>query len=511
MPVDSPTLDADPAVRARTAKSSSLLDLILQTTQLQSVPHFERFLSSDDLAESAAAYLTAVHPQQNIETSDDLLTRLTIDIGCIDRLLTRQLNELLHHPRLQKLEATWRGVHALVEQVENGEQTKIRLLNVTWEALVRDLDKAIEFDQSQLFRRVYSEEFDRAGGEPLSVLIGDYEVHLRPEPHHPTDDVQALQQISQVAAAAFAPFITGAHPALFGLDDFSELERITNLEGVFSQPEYIKWRSLRESDDSRFLGLTLPRVLFRRPWGDSSLRVDGFRFVEDCYHPSQYLWGPAVYAFAGVLIRAFSQSSWLADIRGVRTDEDSGGLVANLPTDEFETDGWGIAAKSSTDIAISEGIEPLLSDLGFMPLSRCHGTEWSAFYSNASVQQPKEFDRAEARANARLSAMLQYMLCVSRVAHYVKVLSREKIGSFMEASQCAEYLNNWLMQYVLHDDQAAIDSKAARPLREARVEVHDAPGRPGAFNCVIYLQPHYQFDDLASTFRLTTEMAPARR
>jgi len=471
----------------------------------------ERFLKEADPAKALAIWWQLAHADRSITSTRQLLGQLTVDIGNIDRLMTDQVNAVLHHPRFQRLEGSWRGVSYLVDHLEDRDTTKIRLLNVSWEALVRDLDRSIEFDQNQLFRKVYSGEFDQPGGEPFAVLIGDYEICLRPERNHQTDDLPALRQIAQVAAAAFCPFITGAHPALFGLDQFSELERLTNLTGVFEQPEYVNWRALRESDDLRFVGLTLPRILMRLPYREDNSRVDRFRFQEAVAKRDDYLWGNAAYAFGAVLLRSYNDSGWLADIRGVRQDVHDGGLVPDLPVDCFETDTWGIGIKSSTDAAILEMLEPLLAELGFMPLSRCHATENVAFFSNASLLKPKVYHEKFASANARLSSMLQYMFCVSRVAHYVKVLGRERIGSLSDPDQCATYLNAWLQQYVLSDDQAPTEDKAQHPLREARVEVAEIPGKPGAFRCVIYLQPHYQFDDVASTFKLTTEMAPVSK
>lgn len=513
-----PVLEENTGARAGRGASasaiSSLLDSILSTTVLvsQAVQLTQAaFLQERDLARSIAIWWMLNHADRPIDSIEQLLGQLTVDVGRIDQWLNDQTNEILHHPRLQKLEASWRGVWYLVDRLEEGTNTKIRLLDVSWSTLVRDLDRSIEFDQSQLFRKVYSAEFDTPGGEPYAVLLGDYEVHLHPSPDHPSDDLKALSQISEVAAAAFCPFITGAHPSLFGLDDFGAVERITNLPGIFEQTDYVGWRSLREKEDSRFLGLVLPRTLMREPYRDDNGRVDRFRFREELHHKSNYLWGSAVYAFGRVLMRAFADSGWLADIRGVRTDREDAGILTDLPLPTFETDARRVAVKPATDASILEMNEALLADLGFIPLCHCHGTEYSAFFSNASLQKPKAYLQASATANAKLSAMLQYMFCVSRVAHYVKVLGREKIGSLMDADQCARYLNDWLQKYVLSDDQSSIDVKAAHPLRQARVEVADTPGKPGAFRCAIFLQPHYQFDVVATTFKLTTEMVPAQR
>jgi type VI secretion system protein ImpD len=340
------------------------------------------------------------------------------------------------------------------------------------------------------------------------VLLGDYELHPRPGTGHPTDDLEALRSISQVAAAAFAPFIAAAHPSLLGLDDFGELERSVDLERIHSQPEFVKWRSLRESEDSRFVSLVLPRTLMRRPYADDGLRHDGFRYreAESEPLPNEYLWGNACYALGGVLLRTFEQTRWLADIRGVRRGEESAGLVTGLATRSFGTDGEGVSVLGSTEVAIVDSIENGIAAAGFVPLCHLQGSEFSAFFSCPSIQQPREYDRETSTENARLSGMMQYVLCVSRVAHYLKVIGRDKIGSFAETSDCEAFLNEWLEQYVLRNDEAAADMKAQYPLREARVEVRELPGAPGEYGCVIHLQPHYQLDDLASTMRLTTRL-----
>jgi type VI secretion system ImpC/EvpB family protein len=325
------------------------------------------------------------------------------------------------------------------------------------------------------------------------------------------DDLDALRNVSQVAAAAFAPFIASADPSLLGLDSFAELQRPMNLAEIFEQPEYAKWRSLRASEDSRFVGLTMPRILMRLPYKDESSRVDRFRFAEDTSGRGigGYLWGNAAYAFGAVLIRAFSQSGWLADIRGVRRDLEEGGLVTGLPVESFGTDRQGVAIKSCTDVVITDVQENHISELGFMPLCQCKGTDYAAFYSNASIQKPATYDEQYATANAKISAMLQYMLCVSRVAHYLKVMGREKVGSFMEAQDCESFLNEWLQKYTTHDEDAPQEIKARYPLREARAEVREQPGKPGSYYCVVRLQPHYQLDNMASTIAMTTELAPA--
>jgi type VI secretion system ImpC/EvpB family protein len=431
-------------------------------------------------------------------------------IAQIDDLLNRQLNAILHHPRFQQLEAAWRGLRYLTEQLAEGDQIQIRVLNVSWKELSKDLERATEFDQSQLFRKVYSDEFGMPGGQPYGVLLGDYEVYPRPGPGHPTDDIAALRAIATVAAAAFAPFVASAHPSMFGLDSYASFELPLNLAATFQQVEFVKWNSFRAAEDARFVGLVLPRVLMRLPYADDGSRADGFRFFEDVSAPDRrgYLWGSAVYALGSVLIRAFHEHAWLADIRGVRSDDEGGGLVKGLPSAGFSTDRRGVAPRPSTDGVITDALEQELSDLGFIPLCRLKDTPYCAFLSNQSVQKVRQYDQAAATSNARLSAMLQYMLCVSRFAHYIKVIGRDKIGSFATPEECETFLHRWLLNYCIADDKASIYQLAECPLREASVQVRENPRKPGNYQCVIYLKPHFQLDQLATAVKLVTELSP---
>ncbi len=432
------------------------------------------------------------------------------DIAWLDALVSEQTNAILHHPSLQRMEASWRGVRYLVAEAEGQEGIKIRLLNLSWSELCRDLERAIEFDQSQLFSKVYNEEFGMPGGEPYGVLIGDYYVQHRRTRDHPTDDIAAMQGISGVAAAAFSPFIVGCSPAFLGIDSFRELGQPINLKTILRQPEYTRWRSFQDTEDARFVGMTLPRVLMRLPYRDDGSRIDGFRFHEEVEDPlrADYLWGNAVYAFAALLIRAYSESAWFAEIRGTPRDRISGGIVDSLPVEWFETDARGIATRISTDVSISEFQERDLADMGLMPLCKVKNTTLSAFYSNQSAQVPKTYTTTVASVNARLSAMLQYILCVSRFAHFIKVIGRDRIGSYATPEECETFLQRWLHQYVIGSDDASPEMKARYPLRDGQIKVHERPGRPGVYACTVHLQPHFQLDDIVSAFKLVTELAP---
>jgi len=494
--------------------SPGVLDAVVQSTLAArdaAVSPLDSLLKARSVEDALATWLgmSGIDPAEM--PRDTIVRMLNRDVARIDALLTRQVNVILHHPRFQKLEASWRGLQYLVESLEDGVNIHVRVLDCDWRTMLRDLDKAIEFDQSQLFKRVYSEEFGNPGGEPYAVLLGDYEIRPGVTPGCPIDDLQALRHLSQVAAAAFAPFVAGVHPTMFGLDSFTELQRPMDLSAIFHQAEFTRWRSLRQTEDARFVGLVMPHILLRAPYDDRRKRVSGFRFKETTTSRDDYLWGNAIYAFGAVLARAFAQSGWLADIRGVRQDLEEGGLVTGLPAVPYGTDRVHPATKFSTDVVISDTLEKDLAELGFISLCHCKYTEYAAFYSNPSIQDPKSYDREVATANARLSAMLQYILCVSRLAHYLKVMGRDKVGSFIESQDCESYLNTWLRKYITQDDEATSEMKARFPLRDASAQVRELPGKPGSYGCVIHLQPHYQLDGMVSAVRLTTELAPASR
>jgi type VI secretion system ImpC/EvpB family protein len=478
----------------------------------QASVELDRFLQEPSPWKALALWLGRAACRRGPRTRGRLARLLSRDIARLDALLGRQVNAVLHHPDFQRLEASWRGLRYLVEQVPEEVSVKVRVLNVSWKELTRDLGRAVEFDQSHLFRKVYGEEFGTPGGEPFGVLLGDYEVCHSLGPDHPIDDLRTLIDISSVAAAAFAPFVTAAHPSLLHLGSFTELEKPLNLEKAFEQLEYLKWRSFRHTEDARFVGLVLPRVLMRLPYADEGLRVDGFRFREDAGEAdrSRYLWGTAVYAFGGVLVRAFAGCGWLADIRGARADASGGGLVTGLPVPSFPTDKPGIAPRGPTDAAITDFQEKELAELGLTPLCRCPDTDLAAFYGYPSVQKPRKYDEPAATANARLSAQLQYLLCVSRFAHYLKVIGRDKIGAFAGPGDCEAYLNRWLTAYVASSDEADQETKAQFPLREAQVQVREHPDRPGSYVCVMHLRPHFQLDEMITTVRLVTELTPGQ-
>lgn len=479
-----------------------------KAARLQATPRFlQQFLDAPP-AEALALWLRWKAPAGMPRSREQVLHMLARDIADIDALLCEQVDAILHHPQFQRLEASWRGLRYLVEQVDPEEHNiRIRVLSVSWAELARDLDRAGEFDQSQLFRKVYSAEFDMPGGTPYGLLLGDYELRHTVSPEG-INDLRVLERIAEVAAAAWAPFIAAAHPALLGLDTFADLQFPLNLPRTFEQLEYLKWRAFRDSEDARFVGLVMPRVLWRLPYEDDGSRCDGFRYREDVSGPDarKYLWGTAVYAFGAVVARSFAESGWLASIRGVERGIEGGGVVTGLPTHWFSTHRPGLVPKPPTDILIHDRQEPELSELGFIPLCACPDTPYAAFYAAHSVQKPRKYSEPAATLNAKVSAMLPYLLCASRFAHYIKVMLRDKVGTFAEPEECEDFLHQWIHQYVTADPEASPEVKARLPLREARIQVRPHPGKPGSFRCIAHLWPHYELDELTTTLRVATEV-----
>ncbi len=416
----------------------------------------------------------------------------------IDRLISMQLNEVLHHPSFQKLEATWRGIKHLLDQSETSEMLKIKLLNASKKDLLRDLQLSGEFDQSALFRKVYEEEFGIFGGAPFAALVGDYEFGRGPA------DIELLDRVAQVASAAHAPFLSAASAEMLNLSDYSELAGIRDISKVFDNTEYAKWKSFRASEDSRYVALTLPHVLMREPYGSDTRQIDAFNFEEavDGKDHSKYLWGNAAYALAARLTNSFAKFGWCASIRGV----ENGGLVEGLATHNFRTDEGDVALKCPTEVGITDRREKELADQGFVPLVHCKGTDYAAFFSVQTANKPKKFDKPEANANAALSAQLPYMLAMSRFAHYLKAMMRDKLGSTMSRPQAELFLNQWISNYVIADDNASPDAKAEKPLREARIEVMEVPGKPGALRAVAFMRPHFQLDELTVSLRLVADL-----
>ena len=487
-----------------TAKAPAAQPAAAQTTEvslLDQIVSQGRF-GKDTVAQERGKDMVKEFINQVLEGKMTLSRDAEATIGAriaeIDRMVSLQLNEVLHHPSFQKLEATWRGIWHLVTQSETSEMLKIKLLNVPKRDLLRDLQRALDFDQSAFFKKVYEEEFGVFGGAPFGALVGDYEFGRSGE------DIELLEKVSQVASAAHAPFLSAASPEMINLTEYSQLTGIRDVGKVFDSTEYARWKGFRATDDSRYVALTLPHVLMREPYGKDTKQIDEFAFEEgvDGKDHSKYLWGNAAYALAARLTNSFAKYGWCAAIRGV----ESGGLVEGLATHNFRTDEGDVALKCPTEVSITDRREKELADQGFVPLVHCKGTDYAAFFSVQTANKPKLYDKPEANANARLSAQLPYMLAMSRFAHYLKAMMRDKLGSTMSRSQADIFLNQWIANYVIADDNASPSAKAERPLREARIEVMEVPGKPGALRAVCFLRPHFQLDELTVSLRLVADL-----
>jgi type VI secretion system protein ImpC len=439
-------------------------------------------------------------------TFDRNLTR-TFDkaVAAIDAKMSAQLNAIMHDAKFLKLEGSWRGLHYLVQNSETGTSLKLRVLNISKRELGRDLSRAIEFDQSQLFKKVYENEFGTPGGEPYGALIGDYEWT-----NHP-DDLETLRLMSNISAGAFAPFITAAAAGLFGFDSWTELSKPRDLAKIFDTVEFTKWRSFRDSEDSRFVNLVMPRVIARLPYGKATKPIDEFEYEEapmdkrgkaQAMDHESYCWSNAAYVMGARLTDAFAKNGFCTAIRGA----EGGGKVENLPTHTFTSDDGDVDTKCPTEIGITDRREFELSNQGFLPLCHYKNTDYAVFFGGQTAQKPKKYDRPEATANAAISARLPYIMASSRFAHYLKVMARDKIGSFMEASNVESWLNRWIQNYVNPNVDAGQDMKARFPLREAKVEVKEIPGKPGSYNAVAYLRPWLQMEELTTSLRMVASI-----
>ncbi|MCE2026691.1 type VI secretion system contractile sheath large subunit [Sessilibacter corallicola] len=438
----------------------------------------------------------------------DVVTRISRWIAQIDRLISEQLDEVLHSDKFQKLEAAWYGLQRLTEASANSKKVKVRFLDISWREVTRDIERSPDFDQSALFELVYNREFGIAGGEPIGILLGNYDVTHRPTADHPHDDINTLKGIAQVAAAAFCPFICSVKPELFGLDSYDELGAHIRLSELFLEKEYTRWQSLRDMEDSRFIGLALPRILMRTPHEDYQFPKAKLHYNECVDGPdsSKYLWGNAVFALGVVLIREFIDVGWFAHIRGAPRDSLSGGLVIDFPKQYQRTDSGDHMPLMTTSTLITDTLEHELSELGLIPLCHCMHTGFSSFHSIPSIQKPKIYTKKSATANARISSLLQQMLCASRFAQYIKIIIRDKIGSYKSAKDCERHLQQWLNGYSTGREDLPWESLARYPLREARVSVMDDPRSPGNYQSIIHLKTHYTVDHLVSELKLTTTL-----
>src|ERR1700741_105181 len=484
----------------KTAGSSAVVEQAAESTLLDQIVEQGRF--ADPAARERGKNLVKEFVAQVLEGSmalgRDADQMISARVAQIDHLVSIQLNEILHHQQFQKLEGTWRGLKYLLDQSETGTQLKIRILNASKKDLLRDLQRAPEFDQSAMFKKVYEEEYGLFGGEPFGALVGDYEFSKHPE------DLELLDKVSQVAAAAHAPFLSAASSELLNMDSLTNLDQPRDIGKIFDSTEYAKWKGFRESEDSKYVALTCPRVLMRLPYGRDTAPVEGFNYEEgvDGTDHSKYLWGNAAYALASKMTQAFATYGWGVAVRGV----EGGGLVDGMPSHTFRTDEGDVALKCPTEIAITDRREKELADQGLVPLVHCKGTDKAAFFSIQSCNKPKLYDSDAARANFRTAVSLPYMMAMSRFAHYLKAMMRDKIGSFMTRQDTEKFLNQWISNYVCADDNASQAAKAKLPPREAAIQVSEVPGKPGAYRAVAFLKPHFQLDALSVSLRLVADL-----
>jgi type VI secretion system protein ImpC len=476
-------------------KEGSLLDQAIRATKQTEQSRAQELLRT----------LTEEALKGTITWNKDVTRTLTAGMKAIDEAISKQLVAVMHSPEFQKLEGTWRGLHHLVMSSETSAQLKLKVLNVSKRDLFKDLDRAVEFDQSQTFKKLYENEFGTPGGEPYGALIGDYEFSNHPE------DIDLLSKMSNVAAAAFCPFISAAAPALFGFESFTELSKPRDLEKIFDTIEYTKWKSYRDSEDSRFVVLTAPRVLARLPYGSQTKPVEAFEYEEAPLDRAgkatpmphdDYCWMNAAYVLGARLTDAFAQYGFCTAIRGA----EGGGKVEGLPAHIFTSDDGDADLKCPTEIGITDRREAELSKLGFLPLCHYKNTDYAVFFGAQSTQKAKTYDRPEATANAAISARLPYLMATSRFAHFLKVIARDKIGSFMEVEDCQAWLERWITNYVSADPKPSPEIKSRYPLREAKIEVREVPGKPGSYNAVAWLRPWLQMEELTTSLRMVARI-----
>jgi type VI secretion system protein ImpC len=485
-------------------QGSALAGMTLEGNDFASLLKKE-FKPKTDEAKSAVEQAVQTLAQQALANtqiiSGDAIRSIEAMIAALDKKLTEQVNLIIHHEEFQKLESAWRGLHYLVNNTETDEQLKIRVLNVSKQDLGKTLKrfKGAAWDQSPIFKKLYEEEYGQFGGEPYGCLVGDYHFD------HTPPDVELLSEMAKVAAAAHAPFVTGASPSVMQMESWQELANPRDLTKIFGTPEYAAWRSLRESDDARYLAMCMPRFLSRLPYGAKTNPVDEFAFEEDTEGSDhgKYAWSNAAYAMAANINRSFKEYGWCSRIRGI----ESGGAVANLPTHSFPTDDGGVDMKCPTEIAISDRREAELSKNGFLSMIHRKNSDFAAFISGQSLQKPFEYDDADATANASLAARLPYLFACNRFAHYLKCIVRDKVGSFRSRDAMQDWLNEWILKYVDGDPlNSSEDTKARRPLAAAQVEVEEIEGQPGYYQSRFFLKPHYQLEGLTVSLRLVSKL-----
>ena len=480
-----------------TTNEVSLLDRIVQEGNMAVEP------SQDLYAKKLLGQFASQILDEGMKTSPDkgVVAMINERVAEIDKILSDQLNAIMHDENFQALEASWRGLHDMVFGTETGPRLKLRLMNVTKKELLKDLETAVDHDMSALFKKIYEEEYGTFGGNPFSLLIGDYQFGRHPQ------DQALLQRMSKVAAASHAPFIAAASPAMFDMKSFTELGVPRDLSKIFESAELATWRGFRESEDSRYVALVLPSYAARLPYGAKTIPVEEFNFEEDVdgTNHNKYLWANSAYQLGLRITGAFANYGWTTAIRGV----EGGGKVEALTAHALKTDEGDVLLKCPTEVSITDRREKELNDLGFISIVNAKGSDYAAFFGGQTTNKPKVYNKDNANASAELSSRLPYVLAASRFAHYIKVIMRDKVGSFQTRGGVEEYLNNWIADYVLLNDAAPQAMKARFPLSEARIDVTDVAGKPGVYNATVFLKPHFQMEGLTASIRLVAELPAA--
>jgi len=489
---------------AEALEQSALKDVAYAGSDFSSLLQKE-FKPRSDEAKSAVEAAVLTLAQQALANSTvigkDVTKSIQAMIAAIDAKLTDQVNKIIHHPDYQKLESAWRGLHYMVNNTETDENLKIRVMDISKQELAKNLRKfkGAAWDQSPMFKKIYEQEYGQFGGEPFGALVGDYHFDQSPP------DVELLGEMAKIAASAHAPFITGASPNLMQMESWQELANPRDLTKIFSTPEYAGWRSLRESDDSKYIGLCMPRFLARTPYGANTNPVEEFDFEEDTAGAdhNKYAWANAAYAMATNINRSYKLYGWGSRIRGI----ESGGAVENLPLHTFPSDDGGVDQKCPTEIAISDRREAELSKAGLLSMIHRKNSDFAAFIGAQSLNKPAEYDDPDATANANLAARLPYLFACNRFAHYLKCIVRDKIGSFKEREDMQRWLNKWIMNYVDGDPANSSEiTKAQKPLAAAEVVVEEVEGNPGYYTSKFFLRPHYQLEGLTVSLRLVSKL-----
>lgn len=488
-------------------KSSNLLDTIFKLTDTSDEKKFESFSSASTLSEILESWVKLYPLPKNIHNKQQLLSLISSQVALIDDLIDNQLNCIIHNKMFQEMEARWRGLYLLVNEAQQGEHVTVKLLDITWNEIYKDIT-SLEFDQSELFNKIYSKEFGTPGGYPFGILLGDYYAHI--QGGQSAKDLSILSAMSEIAGSSFCPFIIGLDPKSLEVDNLSDLSLVDSTIQLFKQPQFNRWNNLRQNINSKFIGITIPRLLFRKPYlNEVSMEMD-FCFNENISELNHinYLWGNGCFAFGLAIIRSFNETSWFDGIKGAKTTKNNktDGIISQLPSVSHRTDNTLAETKYSTEIFIDENDESILSDLGFISFATDKRTGHALLLNSMSIFKTNPALR-QIDTNSKISATLQYIFCASRFAHYIKIIGRDKIGSLVDKNELLKYISNWALRYVATNDVIDETLKSKFPLQGIKIDIEDIPGKPGCFHCIMRLQPRYQLEKVNTALTLVTELA----